>query len=168
MLTLLAKLLKLLNSEQSPSQMACAVSLAAIVGMTPLLSLHNFIIFFLVFIFRVNLTVFILCWPLFSILGLLVSPLAEIIGSNILQAGALVSLWEGFYNTLFGRWSNFYYTGVMGGLVVAIVCAIILYPISKVMIVKYREKWLKKFEQFYVVKMLKASKFWQLYNSFQR
>ncbi len=44
MLALLMKILKALNSEQSPGQLAAAVSFAAIIGLTPLLSLHNFFI----------------------------------------------------------------------------------------------------------------------------
>lgn len=58
MLNFLAKLLKVLNSERSPGQLAAAVSLAAIIGMTPLYSLHNLFVLFLVLFFRVNLTVF--------------------------------------------------------------------------------------------------------------
>ena len=48
MLAILAKLLKVLNSEQSPGQIAAAISFAAIIGLTPLLSLHNLIIALLV------------------------------------------------------------------------------------------------------------------------
>ena len=163
MLTLLAKLFKALNSEQSPAQIAIAISLAAIVGLTPILSLHNLIILLVVLFFRVNLTVFIVLVPMFKLLGLLLLPVAESVGLAILQTEALAGFWESFYNTLFGRWSNFYYSGVIGSLAIAVILAIVLYPISQLMIVTYRERWLEKFEQFHLVKLLKASKFWQLY-----
>lgn len=166
MLTLLAKLLKALNSEQSPGQLAAGVSLAVIVGLTPLLSLHNLIVLLIVLFFRVNLTVFLLMWPLFSIVGLLISPLSESLGLAILQAPSMIALWESFYNTLIGRWSNFYFSGVTGGLVIAIILAIIVYPVSKLLVVQYRTRLYSKFEQYKVVKMLKASKFWQLYESY--
>jgi len=166
MLTLLVKIFKALNSEQSPAQLAAAVSFAAIIGLTPLLSLHNIFVLLIVLWFRINLTVFMVMWPLFSIFGLMLAPVAERLGLTLLQMPLLVPFWESFYNTLIGRWSNFYYSGVLGAVVLATVLAIIIYPISKMLISQYREKWLHKFEQYQVVKMLKASKFWQLYQSY--
>jgi uncharacterized protein (TIGR03546 family) len=165
MLAILMKILKALNSEQSPGQLAAAVSFAAIIGLTPLLSLHNILVLLVVLWFRVNLTVFLVMWPLFSIIGLMLAPVSESIGLLLLQMPSLTPTWESFYNTLLGRWSNFYYSGVLGGLVLSSVLAIILYPTSKKLITLYREKWLDKFEQFKIVKILKASKFWQLYDS---
>ncbi|TQV88417.1 TIGR03546 family protein [Aliikangiella coralliicola] len=165
MLAILAKILKVLNSEQSPGQLAMAVSLATIVGITPLLSLHNLLILLVVLWFRVNLTIFLVFWPLMTILGLAIAPLAEQLGLQILQAPALVPMWESFYNTLIGRWSNFNYSGVIGALLIAIVLSVVLYPTSKYLINQYRDKWLEKFEQYHIVKVLKASKLWQLYQS---
>ena len=165
MLAILAKILKVLNSEQSPRQIAAAISLAAIVGLTPLLSLHNLIILLLVLWLRVNLTMFLVAWPLFTVLGLALTPLSESVGSSLLQAESLVPMWDSFYNTLVGRWSNFYYTGVIGSLAIAVVLAIVLFPLSQLLISNYRSKWLERFEQYHIVKMLKASKLWQLYES---
>ncbi|MET1255004.1 TIGR03546 family protein [Aliikangiella maris] len=165
MLTILVKLFKALNSEQSPGQLAGAVSLAAIIGVTPLLSLHNVLVILLVLWFRVNLTMFIVAWPLFTVLGLILSQPAESIGLTILQAQSLVPMWESFYNTVVGRWSNFYHAGVIGSLVIALGLAIVLFPISNRAVSLYRDKWLEKVEQYRIVKLLKASKFWQVYQS---
>jgi len=159
------KILKALNSEQSPSQLASAVSLAAIIGLTPLFSLHNAFVLLVVFWFRVNLSLFIVMWPIFSLFGLLLAPQAEALGLSLLQAPSLVPFWESFYNTLLGRWSNFYYGGVLGSLVIALCMAIVLFPISKVLITQYREKWLEKFEQFKVIRLLKTSKLWMIYQN---
>jgi len=166
MLTILVKIFKALNSEQSPGQLAAAISLAVIIGFTPLLSLHNLFILFFVLLFRVNLTIFLVSWPLFGLLGLIIEPLAERLGLYLLQMPSLLPLWESFYNTLVGRWSNFYYSGVIGSFVIALALAVILYPLSKILVAQYREKWSQKLEQFQVIKMLKASKFWQLYASY--
>ncbi|MCW8880165.1 MAG: TIGR03546 family protein [Kangiellaceae bacterium] len=163
MLTILAKIFKALNSEQSPNQLAIAISLAAVVGMTPLLSLHNLFIFLIVLWFRVNLTMFLVSWPLFTLLGLLLSSPIQSLGNMVLQEPSLVPMWESFYNTLIGRWSDFYYKGVMGGLILGTSIAIISFPISKALINKYRYKWLEKIQKYQVVRMLKASKLWQLY-----
>jgi len=167
MLTILVKLFKALNSEQSPNQLAIAVSLAAILGLTPFLSLHNIVILFIALIFRINLTLLIVSYPLFALIGYLLSPFFNQIGSSLLQSVALTEFWTAFFNTLVGRWSNFYYSGVMGSFVVAIILAIILYPLSRLMIVAYRDKWLDKINQMHLVKLLKTSRFWQLYNQTQ-
>ena len=164
MLTILAKIFKILNSEQSPSQIAAAIALAAIVGFTPLLSLHNLVVLFVVLFFRVNLTMFIVAWPLFTILGLGMAPVAQELGLVVLQAPALTSMWESFYNTLIGRWSNFYYSGVLGGLIIGSIVAIVGYPLFKILILKYRKDWMEKVEKIHIVKLLKASTFWQMYN----
>jgi len=164
MLTIFVKLLKALNSEQSPNQLAIAISLSAILGLTPLLSLHNGVVIVIALWFRVNLSVLLVSYPLFAFIGFLLSPLFESIGLSILQAPSLLSLWESFFNTVVGRWSNFYYSGVMGSLIVSLIAAIVLFPVSKIAVTAYRKKWLTKIEQFKVTKMLKATKFWQLYS----
>ena len=50
MLTLLAKLFQALNSDSSIRQIALAIALGFIVGLSPILSLHNIIIIFFRFI----------------------------------------------------------------------------------------------------------------------
>lgn len=163
MLTILVKLLKALNSEQSPGQLAIAVSFAIILGFTPLMSLHNLLFILLALWFRVNLSLLILSYPLFALIGYLLSPAFESVGLSLLQIPSLVPLWESFFNTLFGRWSNFYYAGVMGSFVIGLIVAIIMFPLIKYAVVTYRDKWSKQFEKLKIVKMLKASRFWQLY-----
>ncbi|MGX5172520.1 TIGR03546 family protein [Aliikangiella sp. IMCC44653] len=165
MLTLLAKIFKALNSEQSPNQLALAVCLAAIVGLTPTLSLHNLFIVFVLLFFRINISIFLVTWPLFILLGLILEPFAQSLGANILQAPSLVPMWESFYNTAVGRWSNFYYTGVIGSLVVAIGILPILFPLVRYAVSKYRTTLLDKMEKYQIVRMLKASKVWQSYSS---
>jgi len=165
MLSILVKLFKALNSEQSPNQLAIAISLAAILGLTPFGSLHNVIIIFIALMFRVNLTLLIISYPLFALLGYLLAPLFQQVGSSLLEATALTNFWTAFFNTLIGRWSNFYYSGVMGSFVISVVVAIALYPLSRIMIVAYRQQWLQKINQLQLVKLLKASRFWQLYES---
>jgi len=164
MLTILVKLFKALNSEQSTNQLAIAVSLAIILGFTPLISLHNLIIVLIALWFRINLTLLIVSYPLFALVGFVFSSFFESIGLSILQSEGLAPIWEAFFNTLFGRWSNFYYSGVIGSFVVSLVVAAIAFPVVKIMVRAYREKWLSKIERFKIVKTLKASRFWELYS----
>ncbi len=166
MLTLLAKILKALNSEQSPAQLSLALCLALIMGFTPLFSLHNLLIIMLALWVRVNLTFFIISYPLFAMLGWLLSPWLTAVGEALLQNPSLGSFWESFYNTLPGRWSGFYYTGVSGGLVVGVILAIMLFPVFQWLIKKYRETLYQKIQKTRIMMWLKASKFWQVYERF--
>lgn len=164
MLTILAKLLKALNSEQSAGQLAIAISLSVILGFTPIFSLHNLFIILVALWFRVNLTILIVSYPLFALLGFLLSPLFETIGLSILQMPSLNSMWEAFFNTLIGRWSNFYYTGVMGSLFIGLIVAAILFPITQFLVLSYRDNLKNRIEQFKIMKFVKASKFWHVYS----
>jgi len=164
MLTILDKLFKALNSEQSAGQLAMAVSLSVVIGFTPFLSLHNAILILIALWFRVNLTLLIVSYPLFALVGFLLSPMFEKFGLSLLQMPSLIVFWEAFFNTLVGRWSNFYYSGVMGSFVIGLVVAVISYPIVRFSVVSYRENWMNKIEQFKVTKLLKASKLWNIYS----
>jgi uncharacterized protein (TIGR03546 family) len=166
MITSLIKLLKALNSEQSPRQLAIAISLSTILGLTPLYSLHNLLILFIAFSFRVNLSLFFLSYPLFALLGYLSSSIFESVGSFILLNPNLVDLWQWFFNTVVGRWSNFYYSGVMGSLIVSVLFALILYPTSKSFIKLYRSQFLETIEKYQFIRLLKTSTFWKLYEKY--
>lgn len=163
MLTIIAKILKALNSEQSPAQLALAIILAMIVGFTPLLSLHNLFIVFLVLFFRVNLGIFIISYPIWAMLGWLLSPLFNEVGTWLLNAESMHVMWQSFFNTLPGRWSNFYFTGVTGGIAISLILGIILYPILVWMIQQYRQQVYHKIKSSKWMVAFKATHFWKIY-----
>ena len=74
MLTILAKLLKALNSETSAWALALAVVLGMFMGITPLWRIHNLIILLAALIFRVNLSLFIVSFGIFSGIAYLLDP----------------------------------------------------------------------------------------------
>ncbi|MDH5433830.1 MAG: TIGR03546 family protein [Gammaproteobacteria bacterium] len=166
MLAPFTKVIKALNSEQSPAQLAAAISFAAILGLTPLMSLHNLLVLFCVLFFRVNLTLFILAWPLFATFSLLLEPVYHNIGYSILTQPDLKLAFESFYNNIIGRWSNFYYPVVLGSLLIALPVAILGYPFFKWLVNNYRNKWKDKIDQYQIIRFIKASKVWQAYQRF--
>ncbi|MEE4245612.1 MAG: TIGR03546 family protein [Kangiellaceae bacterium] len=162
MINSVVKLFQLINSEQSSKQIAVAITLAFIVGMTPLLSLHNLLVLFTLLFFRVHIGMFLLAWPLFAALGIVATPLLQNLGEWLLLNPALVDMWQSFYNTLLGRWSNFYYPNLMGGLLISVALSPFIYLLSNRLIAKYRNDWLKYIEKVHLVKILKASRIGQL------
>lgn len=165
MLTLLAKLLHALNSESSVRQIALAIALGFIVGLSPLLTLHNIIIIFFVLIIRVHLGSFILAVGFFSGLSYLLSPLIVNVGESLLTNQSLTEFFTALYQVSLFKLAHWHHTYVLGALVLGIGLAVPVYFFSKVIIEKYRVHIMAFFAKFRIVQAIKASKFYGVYTS---
>ena len=114
---LLLKLLKALNSETDPSQIALGFCFALVAGLTPILSLHNLLVLLFVLVLRVNLSAFIAGTLFFSGFAYIIDPLMSRIGLAVLEADVLNGLWTSLYNSTFFRLLRFNNSIVMGSLV---------------------------------------------------
>lgn len=160
-MNLFAKFLKIISSETNPWQIAFAIALGMIVGFSPLLRLHNVLILLLVLVFRINIASFILAIGVFSGLAFAVDPLMVNLGENILNASALQSLWSGLYSSSTGRLLQFNHTLTMGSFALGLVLFPIVLFASRVLIVQYREHIMSRVNKFRIVRILKASTFYQ-------
>ncbi|RUO75266.1 TIGR03546 family protein [Idiomarina seosinensis] len=163
MLTLLAKLLKALNSETSPWALAMAMVLGMFLGLTPLWRVHNLIILFAALIFRVNLTLFLLSFAIFSGIAYLLDPMFHELGLAILQAQSWQGIYEAMYATSVGRVSQFYHTLTMGSFVFSLIISPVIALATYFIVVNYRKRIQKALMKFKIVQMVKGSRFWQLY-----
>jgi len=166
MLTLLAKLLHALNSDSSIRQIALAIALGFIVGLSPILTLHNIVIIFFVLIIRVHLGSFILAVGFFSGMSYLLSPVIVQVGESLLTQPTLTDLFTSLYQLSLFKLAHWHHTYVLGAFVLGAVLSAPIYFISKFIIDKYRVHIMTFFEKFRIVKALKASKFYSLYSSF--
>lgn len=165
MLTMLAKLLKTLNSEASPSQISLAFVLGMILGFTPLWSVHNIIIVFLALVLRINLTGFILAWGVFSGFAYLLDPLFIALGESLLTNPDLNATWSSLYVSDAWRVTRFNNTLVLGSLVASLVMVIPLFLVFNLLIKQYRERVFAWVQKSRVMQVLKANKFYRIYNS---
>lgn len=165
MLRLLARLLRVLNSETNPGQISLGFCFAMVAGLTPLVSLHNLVVLLLILILRVNLSAFLLGLAVFSGMAYPLGPVFDWIGTQILTAPALEGLWTGFYNSTLWRLTRFNNTLVMGSLDFSLVLFVPLYFLSNGLIVRYREHVLAWVEKTRLMQFFKASKVYQLYQS---
>lgn len=165
MIKLLAKLLKVLNSETDPGQISLALAFSMIVGMTPFLSLHNLIVFLLVLLIRVNLSAFLLGLALFSGAAYLLNPIFHRIGLIVLTAGQMEGFWTTLYNSSFWRLGKFNNSIVMGSLLFSLVFFIPVHLVFKKIIVNYREHMLEWVRKTRVMQFFKASKIYSIYKS---
>lgn len=165
MLTLLAKLLKALNSEDSPAQIALAFSLALIVALTPLFSWHNLLVLLLVLVVRVNISGFLLALAVFSAVAWFIDPYSIVLGEKLLTEPSLQALWTDLYQNEFWRISGYNHTLVLGGLVVALVAFIPVFVLSLVLVKQYRVRLMVWVEKLWITKLIKGSRFYQIYQN---
>jgi len=166
MLNMLAKLLKALNSESAPGQIALAFSMSMIVAMTPTFSFHNLLVLLLAFIIRINLSAFFLGFAAFSLLAWFTDPYAARLGESLLTNPGLQDFWTSLYQSDFWRITAFNHSLVLGGLVISLLAFVPVLMLSRVLINLYRHRLLAWVSRLKVVQMLKASKFYSLYQSF--
>lgn len=168
MLSIIAKLLKVLNSENEPSQISLAIGFSMIAGLTPFYSLHNILILLLVLVLRVNLSAFLLGVAFFSGLAYLLDPIFHWIGLKILTAGLLKGLWEVLYNSTIWRLERFNNSIVMGSLLFSLLFVVPLCILMNLAILKYREHVLAWIQKSRLVHFIKASKFYETYKSLSK
>ena len=162
---LLAKFLKILNSNSEPGEISLGFAFAMIAGFTPLWSLHNLPVLLLLLILRANLSAFLLGLVFFSGVSYALDPLFHRIGLAILVASPLHDLWTALYNSTVWRLEHFNNSIVMGSLVVSLVLCPPLYLLSNRLIRQYREHVLAWVRKTRFMQMMTASGFYNLYRS---
>lgn len=165
MIAMLAKLLKALNSDSAPGQIALAFALGLITGLTPLLSLHNALIVLIACIVRINFGAFMLATLFFSGLAYLLDPAAIVVGELLLSYPGAQAFFTELYQSDFWRATRFNNTLVLGSLVIALLAFIPLLLISRALIIAYRHKLMAWVETLKITKALKASKFYKVYQA---
>ena len=165
MLTALAKLLKALNSDASPSQISMAFVLGMILGFTPLWSAHNIIVLLLALGLRINLTAFILASGTFAGIAYAIDPWFIQAGEYVLALPSMNALWSQMYLSEAWRVTHFNHTLTMGSLVVSVAAALPFFFLSNYLVNQYRDKLFALVEKSKLVQMLKASKLYKVYQA---
>lgn len=165
MIRLLAKLLKVLNSENDPAQISLAFSFSMFSGFLPFFTPINLVVLFIVLIVRVNLSAYILGWAFFSGVAYLLDPLFHSIGLAVLSADPLQDVWIAMYNSTIWRIQKFNNTIVMGGFVFALVSFIPLLLLSNLLVRRYRQHFLAWVRKTPLMKMIMASDFYRYYQT---
>lgn len=165
MLTLFAKLLQALNSENSTRQIALAVALAFILGLSPLVSVQALTIIFIVLFIKVHLASFILAAGVFSGIGYVFNSPINSVGDYLLTAQGLTPIFESLYQFDLFKLAQLHHTFNLGGLMLGMILAIPLYFVCNTLIEKYREHIQAYLEKLSIVKALKATKVYRLYVS---
>lgn len=171
MLTLLKfvqSLVKALHSEGTPGQVAAGIALGSFLGLTPLFSLHNAVVFGLIVILNVSFPAALLGWALFVPVGFLLDPLFDAIGRRLLlDTPALTPLWTTLYNTPVVPLTNFNNSIVLGSLVFSLVAFLPLYFGGRWAVARYRATIGERVRQSKWYKAVTASKLYNVYRLFR-
>ena len=163
MLTMIAKLLKILNSEADPSQISLAFGFSLVSGFLVFFSPLNALVLLIVLLLRVNLSAYLLGTAFFSGIAYLLDPLFHLIGLAALTSGSLEAFWTLLYQSTLWRIQRFNNSVVMGGIIVSLLCFFPLVLASNLMIRKYRDHVLVWVRKTRLMQLFTASKLYSLY-----
>lgn len=164
-----AKLFKILRSGESPNKIAAGFTLGMILGLTPLLTLHNFILILMLIILTINLASALFAFAIFSGVAYALDPLFHNLGYFILTGiPALRDLWTALFGFPLIALSRYNNTVVMGSLIVSIALSIPVFPAAKYLVLYYRNTLDPLLQKFKIVQLMKGSKLYTLYDKIKR
>jgi len=167
LIKLVQSLFGALHSEGTEGQLAAGIVLGSFLGLTPLVNLHNAVIFAALVLLNVSFAGGMLGWALFVPIGFLLDPLFDWIGHQLLLAASLRGLWTSFYNTPIVPLTNFNNTVVLGSFVFALLFAVPLFLLTRWAVVRYRVTVGERVKQSRFYKAVTASKAYNVYKMFR-
>jgi uncharacterized protein (TIGR03546 family) len=167
LLKLIQSIIKTLHSEGTPGQVAAGIALGSALGLTPLVNVHNLIIFSLIVLLNVSFGGGMLGWALFVPFGFVLDPVFDRIGASLLLAPSLRPLWTSWYNTPLVPYTNFNNTVVLGSVVGWLVLALPIFVASKYGVARYRATIGARVQQSKLYKAITASQVYNWYKLFR-
>jgi uncharacterized protein (TIGR03546 family) len=167
MISSIAKLLSILNSETEPSQISLGFAFSMVAGLTPFFGLHNLVVLFLALVLRVNLSAFFLGTVFFSALAYGLDPLFHSIGLKVLTWEAARGVWTNMYNMAIMRVARFNNTIFMGSFILSAALFAPFVLVMNLLIRKYRKHILAYVEKTRIVQAWKATGMYRMYRSYR-
>lgn len=168
LLKLLQQLIKTLNSDGTPGQVAAGMALGAALGLTPIANLHNLAILGIAMLLTVSMPGFFLGWALFLPFGFALDPAFDALGRTLLLGTpALKPVWTAWYNTPVVPLTNFNNTIVLGSFVAWLVAFVPLYFLLRWAVAKYRAAIFQRLKRTRFFKAIGASRLYNIYRMFQ-
>lgn len=165
---LIQSLVKALNSEGTPGQVAAGMAMGACLGLTPLLNLHNLLIAGAVLFFRVSVPGATLGWLIFTPVGFALDPVFDSLGTRLLaDTSALQGFWVALYNTPVVALGNPTNTIVVGSLVTWAVSAVPIFFLMRWVVAKYRSTIYMRYKDAKIFRAMRASKVYNAYRLFR-
>jgi uncharacterized protein (TIGR03546 family) len=166
-LKLIQSIIKALHSDGTPGQVAAGLVLGSALGLTPLLNVHNLIVFALIVILNVSFGGGMLGWALFVPLGFILDPVFDRIGASLLQTPSLRPMWTELFNTPLVPYTNFNNTVVLGSVVGWLVLTLPIFFAARYGVARYRATIGERVRQSKFYKAVTASQIYNWYRLFR-
>lgn len=164
----IGKVLSILNSEESPKQIAAGFAFGAWIGLMPIKGLMPTAFVFLSFLINVNLAILAVAAGIFKLIAFAVDPIANQLGFFLLtKVPALHPFWTQLYNLPVVPYTRFNNTIVLGSCVIGFLLLAPNYFFGKWLVHIYRTRFRDKVQQFKIMKLFKASAFYKYYESYR-
>ena len=167
LLKFLHTLVKALNSDGTPGQVAAGMALGLCFGLTPLLSMHNLVVLTVAMLTTVSFPGVMLGWAVAVPVGFMLDPLFDRIGLAILTSDALTPVFVWVVNTPVVSLSRLNNTIVVGSLVAWLALLVPMYFVFRFLVTRYRADVYERLERSRFFQLLQASKVWNVYQLFR-
>jgi uncharacterized protein (TIGR03546 family) len=167
LLKLIQSIIKTLHSEGTPGQVAAGIALGSALGLTPLVNVHNLIVFTLIVILNVSFGGGMLGWALFVPVGFLLDPAFDAIGRQLLSAPSLRPLWTDWFNTPLLPYTNFNNSVVLGSVVGWLFLAVPIFFAARYGVARYRATIGERVRRSRFYQAVTASKLYNVYRIFR-
>lgn len=155
--------LKLLNSDTGTNQLASGLALGLILGFAPFISIQTFVVFAIIFIFRVQLGAAFLSAFFFKFVAYLFDQPAHHLGKAVLENEGLRPLFVTMYNMPLVPMTRFNNSIVMGSMIVSVLLLPFAFIGFKMAILKYRATVVARFKGTKAWKAFTATKLYNWY-----
>jgi uncharacterized protein (TIGR03546 family) len=167
LLKLIQSIIKTLHSAGTPGQVAAGMALGSALGLTPLMNIHNLVIFSFIVLLNVSFGGGMLGWMLFVPVGFLLDPLFNVIGLRLLQEPSLRPMWTSITNTPILPYTNFNNSVVLGSFVGWVALAIPIFFAARYGVARYRATIGERVRQSRFYKAVTASQVYNIYRLFR-
>lgn len=168
LLKLVQSLIKTLHSEGTSGQVAAGMALGSVLGLTPLMNVHNLLIAALILVLNVSVGGALLGWALFLPLGFALDPVFDRIGRQLLlEAPALEPMWTSWFNSPVLPYTNFNNTIVLGSFVTWLALALPIFFAARYGVARYRATLGERVRRSRFYNAVTASKAYNVYTWFR-
>ncbi len=161
----LQTLIKALNSDGTPGQVAAGMALGLALGLTPLMSLHNLVVLLIAMMFTVSFPGFMLGWAIAVPFGFMLDPVFDRLGMALLTNDALLPMFAWITSTPVISLTRLNNSIVLGSLVFWLLALLPMYFVFRLVVARYRTDVYERIAKARVFQVVKASKVWDIYTT---
>ncbi len=139
MISFIAKLLKALNANTNPGEIAHGIACGFLLGLMPKSNLLWYIIFIFVLFIKINKPAYLIMLAAGSSIAVLLDPLFDTVGYSVLTINSLYPFYARLIDIPFVFFTKFNNTVVMGSLVCGIILYIPVYVLGRIFVKAWRK-----------------------------